>query len=136
MGNAVLDCRPQRRAAGPLFAQHDIWRFSRAILPFALGFSSGYRKHPACRSPKQAEAANHRGCPPAKISIAHPFLPAVSFLGGFQTPAGPKKTCAHPSGRHLKPITFGGQAGVTQRCRAFGWIGAVTHEKYSLLLLD
>jgi len=32
-------------------------------------------------------------------------LPAVSFLGGFQTPAGPNKTCAHPAGRHLKPIT-------------------------------
>ena len=27
-----------------------------------------------------------------------PLLPAVSFLGGFQTPAGPKKTCAiHPA---------------------------------------
>jgi hypothetical protein len=34
-----------------------------------------------------------------------PLLPAVSFPGGFQTPAGPGKTRAHPSGRHLKPIT-------------------------------
>jgi len=31
--------------------------------------------------------------------------PAVSFFEGFQTPAGPKKTRAHPSDRHLKPIT-------------------------------
>jgi len=53
----------------------------------------------------QAETANRRGCPQAQISIAPSPLPAVSFLGGFQTPAGPNKTCAHPAGRHLKPIT-------------------------------
>ncbi len=33
------------------------------------------------------------------------LLPAVSFLGGFQRPSGPKKTRAHPSGRYLKPFT-------------------------------
>jgi len=29
----------------------------------------------------------------------------VRCRDGFQTPAGPEKTRAHPSGRHLKPIT-------------------------------
>jgi hypothetical protein len=42
------------------------------------------------------------------------LLPAVSFLGGFQTPAGPKKTCAHPPGRHLKPITITDSLGKCQ----------------------
>jgi hypothetical protein len=40
-----------------------------------------------------------------RFMAAQPLLPAVSFLGGFQTPAGPEKACALPSGRHLKPIT-------------------------------
>ena len=100
-----MDCRPQRRAAGTLFAQYNISRFSTALLPSATGFSGCYRKHSACRTPKQTEAANRRGCSPAEIYIAHPLLPAVSFLGGFQTPAGQQKPRAHPSGRHLKPIT-------------------------------
>ena len=43
---------------------------------------------------------------PSRLNLhSAPPLPAVSFLGGFQTPAGPEKTCAHSSGRHLKPIT-------------------------------
>jgi hypothetical protein len=71
-----------------LFAEHNISRFSTALLLSAPGFSGCYRKHPARRTPKQTEAANGRGCSPAEISIAHPLLPAVSFLGGFQTPAG------------------------------------------------
>ena len=32
-------------------------------------------------------------------------LPAVSFIDGFQTPAGLERTRAHSCGRHLKPIT-------------------------------
>jgi hypothetical protein len=54
---------------------------------------------------ERIEAAKQRGSPVRLILHSAPLLPAVSFLGGFQTLAGPRKTCAHPSGRHLKPIT-------------------------------
>ena len=105
MGNAVLEYRPQRRAASLLFVERTIRRFSPAILP-AEPYSSGrYCQHKACQNKNQAKTARGQSCPPAQISIALLPLPAVSFLGGFQTPAGPEKTRAHPSGRHLKPIT-------------------------------
>ena len=57
--------------------------------------------------PGYKKRATHlsRGCPPAQISIRHPSRPAVSFPGGFQTPAGPQKASAYPPGRQLKPIT-------------------------------
>ena len=106
MGNAILEYRPQRRAARLLFVERTIRRFSPATLP-AEPYSSGrYRQHKACRNKNQAKNARGQSCPPAQISIALLPLPAVSFVGGFQTPAGPEKTRAHPSGRHLKPITF------------------------------
>ena len=105
MGNAILEYRPQRRAARLLFVERTIRRFSPATLP-AEPYSSGrYRQHKACRNKNQAKNARGQSCPPAQISIALLPLPAVSFVGGFQTPAGPEKTRAHPSGRHLKPIT-------------------------------
>ena len=70
----------------------------------ALEAASRWPPHPS--NEQTAEFAHRRACPLSKISIAQPPLPAVSFPGGFQTPAGPSKTCAHPSGRHLKPITI------------------------------
>ena len=58
---------------------------------------------------------------PSRLNLhSVPLLPAVSFLGGFQTPAGPQKTCAHPSGRHLKPITGADIGLISESARYWG----------------
>jgi hypothetical protein len=67
-----------------------------------------WKRYPAVFGMHQrttAEFTHRRARPLDKILIAQPLLPAVSFPGGFQTPAGTAETWAHPSGRHLKPIT-------------------------------
>jgi len=68
------------------------------------GWAGHYRQHQGRRRKIRIEAAKMRL--PSRLNLHNaPLLTAVSFLGGFQTPAGSSKTCPHPSGRHLKPIT-------------------------------
>ena len=57
MANAVVDCRPQRRATGPLAAEHTIRLFSPIILPSVHSCSGHYRQQQARRRKKRIEAA-------------------------------------------------------------------------------
>jgi hypothetical protein len=60
------------------------------------GFRTGIPQFAACNNEQAAEFANRRAWPLDKIPIAQPLLPAVSFLGGFQTPTGPQMTSRAP----------------------------------------
>jgi hypothetical protein len=61
----------------------------------------------ACRRRSARYVSPPMGCACRALAWGKggPSLPAVSFLGGFQTPAGPEITRA-ASGRHLKPIAI------------------------------
>ena len=75
-------------------------------------------QHPACRNPKNACTAHGCGMPFRSNPHRSRTLPAVSFFEGFQTPAGPEKTRAHPCGRHLKPITGAAMGPLLGRSRS------------------
>ena len=74
-----------------------------------------YGQHQGRRRKIRFETAKTRL--PSRLNLhSAPLSPAVSFLGGFQTPAGPNKASAYPCGRHLKPITKAASSGNGSQC--------------------